>query len=141
VWPGRFEVFDTKPKIILDCAHNPGGAETLAKTLSEFYGRRKHVFVLGISGYKDIDGILSILAPKIKAAVTAKSQHPQAAYPEVLCKKLTRYNIPCIPASSVADAITTAQKLASKEDVIVFAGSIFFVGDVRKILTKSLDRL
>jgi len=134
-WPGRFEILNTTPTIILDCAHNPPGAETLEDTLTAFYGNKKHVFVLGVSDYKDVDGILGILAPKMKAAVTAKSQHPKAASPAVLCEKLTRLGIPCTPASSVAEAASTARALASKDDVIVFAGSIFFVGDARKILT------
>ncbi|MFH1835462.1 MAG: folylpolyglutamate synthase/dihydrofolate synthase family protein [Methanobacteriota archaeon] len=134
VWPGRFEKIGGKPTIILDCAHNPKGAETLAETLTELYGRKKGVFALGISKYKDLDGIIEKIAPKMKACVTARSTHPQAADPEKLCEIISKHNITCTQAESVQDAIEKSRKLAGKDDYIVFSGSIFFIGDVKKKL-------
>lgn len=131
-WPARFEVFDTKPTMILDCAHNPSGAEKLVETLTDLYGSKKMIFVLGLSDYKDVNSILKILAPKISAAVTARSNHPQAVSASLLCEKLIKQGVNCKKASSVEDAIMLSKALVKEDDIIVFSGSIFFVGDVRK---------
>ena len=61
--PGRLEVITRSPLIILDGAHNPAGAEALARTLSEsFTWSRMHV-VLAVSSNKDVDGVIGALAP------------------------------------------------------------------------------
>jgi len=134
VWPGRFEKIGGKPTIILDCAHNPSGAETLAETLTELYGRKKGVFALGISKYKDLDGIIGKLTPKMKVCVTARSNHPQATDPKKLCEIISKHKIPCTRADSIQDVIQKTHNIAGKNDYIVFAGSIFFIGDVKKKL-------
>lgn len=132
-WPGRFELLPGKPKIILDCAHNPEGAKTLAETLKQRQNN-KAVFLLGVSDYKDIDGIIRELAPVMKAAVASRSQHPHAISPDKLCAKISPHNIPCYLAPTIDEAIKKAKKLADKDDYIIIAGSIFFVGDARKEL-------
>lgn len=133
-WPARFEQLNTKPKIILDCAHNPAGAETLAKTLEDLYPKNKVILVFGASNYKDVPGILAKLTPKAKAVLAVRSRHPQAESPEKLCDMVKSYGIQCTDAHSMEESIGEAKKLAGKEGVIVFAGSIFAVGDARKKL-------
>ena len=55
--PGRLEVITRSPLVILDGAHNPAGAEALARTLAEsFTWSRMHV-VLAASSNKDVDGV------------------------------------------------------------------------------------
>lgn len=131
-WPGRFEVLAGKPEIILDCAHNPDGAKKLSETLIEKHKGKKGVFVLGVSDYKDIDGIIVELAPVMKVAVASRSQHPHAISPDKLCAEISPHNIPCYLAPTIDEAIKKAKKLADKDDYIIIAGSIFFVGDARK---------
>ncbi|MGV3465903.1 MAG: bifunctional folylpolyglutamate synthase/dihydrofolate synthase [Heyndrickxia sp.] len=40
-WPGRFEVVQQNPLIVLDGAHNPEGVEVLVKTINERYKDKK----------------------------------------------------------------------------------------------------
>ena len=39
-WPGRLEMVQTSPRILIDGAHNPEGAETLAAALRDTYKYR-----------------------------------------------------------------------------------------------------
>jgi dihydrofolate synthase/folylpolyglutamate synthase len=61
--PGRLEVVARSPMVVLDGAHNPAGAEALARALVEaFTWSRLHV-VLAVSSNKDLDGVVAALAP------------------------------------------------------------------------------
>ena len=61
--PGRLEVVARSPLVVLDGAHNPAGAEALARALVEaFTWSRLHV-VLAVSSNKDLDGVVAALAP------------------------------------------------------------------------------
>src|SRR5690606_34824033 len=51
--PGRFEVGDRSPMVVLDGAHNPEGAAALTRTLADFNVARR-VFVIGMLGGRDV---------------------------------------------------------------------------------------
>lgn len=61
--PGRFEVVDLSPPVVLDAAHNRDSAHRLREALATRWpGRRFHV-VLGVVDGKDAEGILAELCP------------------------------------------------------------------------------
>src|SRR5262249_45838251 len=60
-WPGRFQVIPgrgSRPTVVLDGAHNPGGATALAASLTHTFPGARVTLVLGISADKDRAGIL-----------------------------------------------------------------------------------
>src|SRR5262249_54776133 len=62
-WPGRFQVLQRHPILIVDGAHNPGGAQALAASLRAYFPHQALTLVVGISADKDQEGILAALAP------------------------------------------------------------------------------
>ena len=62
-WPGRLEQVAQDPRIILDGAHNPAAALTLAQALKQSRGNGRLILVLGVMADKDVDGILARLLP------------------------------------------------------------------------------
>jgi dihydrofolate synthase/folylpolyglutamate synthase len=75
-WPGRFEIVSTSPTVVLDGAHNPAAAESLACTLkSEADGWR---FVVGTGRGHDAKGLIEALAPIATEFVFVASDHPRA---------------------------------------------------------------
>ena len=62
-WPGRFEVIEGDPLVVLDGAHNDASAEVLARTLVDFAAGRPIHLVLGINRDKDARAILRPLLP------------------------------------------------------------------------------
>ena len=64
-WPARFEMVETKPLAILDCAHNVASAEALARTLNERYAGRPRSLIFAASSDKDIGGMFHVLAPQV----------------------------------------------------------------------------
>src|SRR4051794_17212110 len=64
-WPGRLQLLErpTGQKVLLDGAHNPGGADTLVHAIRDHFPSERPTLVLGILQDKDWKGICNILAP------------------------------------------------------------------------------
>jgi dihydrofolate synthase/folylpolyglutamate synthase len=65
-WPGRLELLEVAGRdVLLDGAHNPAGAATLAEALDDlapFLAPGRPTLVLAIMADKDVDGVLGALA-------------------------------------------------------------------------------
>ena len=67
--PGRVQLLEGDPPLILDAAHNPDGAQALAEALGEAVGEAPLVACLAILADKDAAGVLAALAPRLEVAV------------------------------------------------------------------------
>ncbi len=67
--PGRVQLLEGDPPLILDAAHNPDGARALAEALPEAVGGAPVVACLAILAEKDAAGVLEALAPRLQLAV------------------------------------------------------------------------
>lgn len=117
---------------ILDVAHNPEAAEYLAGQLREKPAEGRTLMVLGMLADKDIDQVLSLLQPVIDQwyLVSLKGARGQSA--QVLSEKLTSLGVAVTlqtACDTVADALETVQKEASRGDRVIVAGSFFTVSD------------
>ncbi len=77
-WPGRFEILQRDPLLVVDCAHNGDSAVKLASALEEWFPGRSWTFVLGASCDKDVPGMLRALAPLAKRVLATQSRHSRA---------------------------------------------------------------
>jgi dihydrofolate synthase/folylpolyglutamate synthase len=127
-WPGRFQVVQRDPIIVVDGAHNPGGARALAASLRAYFPSEPLTLVVGISADKDQAGILAALAPLAARLVLTAYRGPRAARPTVL-----RSLLPPVPGRvETADSLRDAMGLAMEEPrtpVICVAGSLYLVGE------------
>ncbi|OGB02023.1 MAG: bifunctional folylpolyglutamate synthase/dihydrofolate synthase [Burkholderiales bacterium RIFCSPLOWO2_12_FULL_64_99] len=138
--PGRFQIIPGQPTLILDVAHNPHAAATLAANLDQMgFFPRTHV-VWGAMADKDLTGMVTRLRPLVdawyccdlptdRAATAAQLQQvieaDMAARPLVTAPKAT--------VSTHADpmaALTAALAGADPTDRIVVFGSFYTVGGV-----------
>ena len=143
-WPGRFQVLAGSPTVILDGAHNPGGARALAASLRAYFPGRSVAFVLGISADKDLAGILSPLLPLAERVVFTAANSPRAADPESL-RELARHLGP-LPGERLAVAARPADALArlrreSPDALVCAAGSLFLLGELLSDRPETLDML
>jgi dihydrofolate synthase / folylpolyglutamate synthase len=131
-WPGRFQVLPGPPPLILDGAHNPGGARALAGSLRAYFPERPVAFVLGMSADKDLAGILAPLLPLADRVIFTVSPNPRAADPTTL-RDLAR-DLGVLPADRVLTAPDPAAAVAlARADAVgpvCVAGSLYLVGKV-----------
>ncbi len=139
-WPGRFQVVRRDPIVVVDGAHNPGGARALAASLRAYFPGLPLTLVVGISADKDQAGILAALAPLAARLVLTAYRGPRAARPSAL-----RSLLPSVPGRiETADSLPEALVLAMEEPrtpVICVAGSLYLVGEALACCQRELERL
>ena len=131
-WPGRFEILGHEPVFILDGAHNPQGIKATADSLRCHFGERKIVFIVGVMADKDVDSMMSIIAPIAESFIAVRPDYPRAMDVQTLAKKLARYRVPVIACDKITDGVTKAVGRAGKDGVICALGSLYFSAEIRK---------
>ena len=139
--PGRLQVISRKPLTILDAAHNPGGAESLARAMKKTFGGPKTVAVVSILGDKDAHALLQALNSTAETFVVTQSTSPRAIDVYELEKIAVEIfgALRVRTASTPAKALRLAQDLVSEDGAIVVTGSITLVGDVLKNIQLGSD--
>jgi dihydrofolate synthase/folylpolyglutamate synthase len=140
-WPGRFQVVDAaalpplRPgrTVVLDGAHNPGGAGALAASLAHAFPGARLGLVLGISRDKDRAGILKALAPLASRLVLTAADHARATRGADLVADLPPVEVPVAVAADPATALADLVGDPTLE-VIGVAGSLFLVADALRWL-------
>ncbi len=134
-WPGRLEKISDSPEIVLDGAHNIAGAMALRFALNKYRPGRPVVFVIGIMRDKDVKGIVEELLKDddVLIAVPADDS-PRAAEPELLASFAGTKSEICWDAKC---ALKRAGELAGPDGLVVAAGSLYLVGQIKSLWTKS----
>lgn len=133
IWPGRLEIMKRDPIVLIDGAHNPQGMKALSKVLKELFDDKNIILGLGILGDKDASMIDEIV-PLAQKLVLTMPDNPRAMSVEKLSQKVAKFEKPTIKKEKIADAVEVALSLARAEDVVVFAGSLYMIGQVRTLL-------
>jgi len=133
-WPARFEVVPGTPAVVIDGAMNGASAARLREGLAALPHRRL-ILVLGTSRDKDIGAIARELVPAASAVVVTRSRHPRSAEQEVVAEVIKPLlQGPLVITDDVPPAIDEARRLATKDDLICVAGSLFVAAAAREAL-------
>ncbi len=89
-WRGRLEILREDPPLILDSAHNPGGAKALVKSLKHMYPSRKFTFLIGMLGDKEHSRFIRELTPIARKFIVTEIESERAIGAEALAKKISR---------------------------------------------------
>ncbi len=138
-WPGRFEVIQRKPAVILDCAHNRDSAQKLRITLEEYFPGKHIIMIFGASEDKDIQGMFLELMPVLSELIVVKSFHPRAIEPAKLVELAKPFNHPVHIVDHIPEALEKGLQLTGDNEVVLVTGSIFVVAEARKYLEKKVN--
>ena len=130
-WPGRFEVLQTHPALVLDCAHNRDSALKLRLALDDYFPALPVIMVFGASEDKDIAGMFAELMPRVRQVIATRSIHPRAIDPEKLVELAHHYGRPAKLVDKVEDALPEALQMADDEALVLVTGSIFVTAAAR----------
>jgi len=136
-WPGRFEVMDESPLVVLDGAHNPGGLARTMETLDSFEYDDLHV-VVGAMVDKDHAAIAAELADA-DHAVACRPNVDRAEAPDVLATALGGATDADVRTrSDVAGAVGMALNAADEGDAVLVTGSLYAVREARTRWTRPM---
>ncbi len=135
-WPGRMEVINNHPTILLDSAHNRYSALRLRQAIDDYFPGSTVIMVFGASEDKDIDGMFQELLPRVQRVITTQSIHPRAIDADKLEELAHRFGRSAVAVTPVEDALDIALHEAGQEAMILVTGSIFVVAAVKEIFSE-----
>lgn len=135
-WPGRLELLRRRPDFIVDGAHNPQCVDALMDSLAALYGDKKLIFLTGVLRDKDWQQMLRRALPLAKAFVVITPPSARALDENELAAWLNAQGVQAIPAKDTDDGVRRALALAGEDDAICSWGSLYFTGEVRRVLTE-----
>jgi dihydrofolate synthase/folylpolyglutamate synthase len=143
--PGRFQVLPGRPQVILDVAHNPHAAATLAQNLDNMGFFPFTYAILGAMSDKDVIGVISHLKDKIDHWYLTGLPLDRAADTEYLADCLRQAGVQESAEKGAEctirhflnpqEAFTEAKRIASENDRIVVFGSFLTVAGVMALKT------
>lgn len=131
--PGRFEVISEDPLVIIDGAHNEAGAQALQETMAQHFAGKKILLVAGILADKEIDSIVKFLTKITDHIIVTEPDNPRKLAAEKLAGHVADFGAAAEAVPDVEAAVHRAKELADDYDVILFAGSLYLIGDVRRL--------
>ena len=139
--PGRLEILRTGPTVLVDAAHNPHGAKSLAQALENSFTFVGIVAVIGMLMKKDALGFLEALSPVVSQVVITEPNSPRA----LPASELARLAIEVLGGDRVilgGDLMTSLEEAIGLADSsgeyggvgVVVTGSVVLVGDAIRLL-------
>ncbi len=130
---GRFQFVPGRPQLILDVAHNPHAARSLAQNLANLPPARTYA-VFAMLKDKDMDSVVRALDGQIDVWLVAGIDAPRGAtapeIAQVLKKARVRGEIES--SASIAEALHEASNRAGENDRIAAFGSFYTVAEVMR---------
>ena len=140
-WPGRLELFalSTVPSalqpVLLDVAHNPAGAWTLRAALSSLTPESvPRIAVFGCLRDKAVAEMAQILFPLFGRVIVTPVASPRAATVDELLAAAAQTGTPAVSAPDPVAALDRALAEVPPGGLIVVAGSVYLIGEIRQRL-------
>ena len=133
---GRRTLLEDKCEVLLDVAHNPAAAASLAEHLrAQWDGVDIHA-VIGMYKDKDIESVSGILMPLFKTCHLASLGEPRAEAADQILRRLSAKPAGIVETyANINDALDGARKEASPADLILVCGSFPIVSGVLQLLS------
>jgi dihydrofolate synthase/folylpolyglutamate synthase len=145
-WPGRLELLRVDGRdVLLDGAHNPAGAATLALAVDDLRaflsgGDRRPApaptLVVAAMADKDVDGVVAALrgsAALDGATIIATQVDLARAMPATALAERWRLHVPGVEVDAIADVDAALRRALQVGDgPLIVAGSLYLVGEARR---------
>lgn len=132
-WIGRMEVMNKKPLIVIDGAHNIDGIKKLKESVSKYFSYNKLVLILGILADKQTNEMLDEISEIADYIIFTVPHSLRAEDPHNLYEMINNKNN-CFIIEDYSEALKKAESLANECDMILCAGSLYMIGDMRKVI-------
>lgn len=138
-WPGRLEILGTSPYIVLDGAHNIDGIWKLRESIEKYFKFRNIYLIFGVLKDKEVEKMAAVISPVAKKIICLSPNNERAENSILLMETVKKYNPNCLRETDYETAFKTALKWSSRKDLILICGSLYMIGDMRKII-KSIKK-
>ncbi len=139
---GRFQFVPGKPTLILDVAHNPQAARSLAQNLAGMPACPHTYAVFAMLKDKDMAGVAKAFGSHIDTWLVAGIATPRGASAAELVQALRQAGAggEMLSFDNIAEAVSYAYKAAGENDRIIAFGSFHTVAEVMAARGLSISR-
>ncbi|OBR68475.1 bifunctional folylpolyglutamate synthase/dihydrofolate synthase [Paenibacillus oryzae] len=146
-WPGRMEMVSRNPRILLDGAHNPEGAEKLAETLQSTYSYDGLHVMMGMVENKNHEDTFKHILPIVDTLILTEPDYRLKMDVEGLVRiveKLQSSRPDGKPFQMLVEkdwktALHKLQQLTGERDLGVVTGTLYLIADVRSRILYNSD--
>ena len=152
-WKGRFTCIHEKPVFIVDGAHNEDAAKLLRNTLETYFPNKRFIYIMGVFKDKEYKRIVETMLPLAKQVYTISLPNAERTLDAETLKQVIEKHWSTLAfkedamkttdcpqtvesMNSIEQAVCQAMQQAEEEDVIVAFGSLSYLGDVMRLVTK-----
>jgi dihydrofolate synthase/folylpolyglutamate synthase len=131
--PGRMELLNHTPRILLDGAHNAASVDALMKSVGQHVLYDSMVVIFGCCADKDVAGMLERITSGADKVIFTKVNSIRTADPhELAARYVELYGKMAQVADTLEDALAIAYRAVTKEDLICITGSFYLIGEAKR---------
>ena len=131
--PGRMEIVNQTPRVIVDGAHNAASLEAVMRAIGQHVPYDSMVVIFGCCGDKDVTGMLDRLSSGADKVIFTKVNSIRTANPDELAARYVElYGKMAQVAPTLAEALAIAGRAVTREDLICITGSFYLVGEAKR---------
>lgn len=146
-WPGRLEMVSQSPRILLDGAHNPEGAETLAAALKNTYKYNRLHLMMGMLENKNHHEVLKHILPIVDTLIVTEPDFRMKKEATALAdlvrdmrqQRPDEYSFELVVERNWQTALQKLQQLTGETDLGVVTGTLYLIADVRSRIMYNSD--
>jgi dihydrofolate synthase / folylpolyglutamate synthase len=131
-WEGRLETVARRPPVLLDGAHNEEGAGSLADHLKAVV-RKPVILVFAVMKDKNIRAMARCLFPQARTVILTRVPYKRSALPGEVRAALPEFRDRILVEPDPAKAVRLALETSAGRTPVVIAGSLFLVGEIKKL--------
>jgi dihydrofolate synthase/folylpolyglutamate synthase len=144
-WPGRLEMVSQEPRILIDGAHNPEGAATLAAALQNVYSYKKLHMMIGMLATKNHTGYLRHILPLVDTLIITEANFHKKGDASLLAEiasgllREMNLEVDIVVERDWKQALTLLTNRTEQDDLAVVSGTLYLISDVRSWITYQTD--
>ncbi len=131
-WEGRLEILQNAPIILVDGAHNAGGAVALSRALKKDFSYQKLILIFGVLNDKNFKLMLKNLLPLADQLIITRPDTVRAMSTAAIEQYARRYNKRVETVENPRNALKRALSVAGRDDLVCVTGSLYLVGEIKQ---------
>ncbi|MGL4451420.1 MAG: bifunctional folylpolyglutamate synthase/dihydrofolate synthase [Sarcina sp.] len=133
-WIGRMEIMRNEPLVVIDGAHNLDGIRSLKNSVGTYFNYKNIILVLGILGDKEVEKMVEDISSISKIVILTEPHNDRAKNIDEMGEYLENLDKPYEKILDYDKAYKRALELADNDDLILVCGSLYMIGDMRRVI-------
>lgn len=136
-WPGRLELIDGHPPVLMDAGHNPDGFRALVHAVDIIAGKKPVIGLIGIPNNRPVEEMAAILAPGLHYVIATALPSITTADPNRVGEAFANLDIECEVQPDQESGLKRGLEIAAqKNGILLITGSFYLIGKLRPLLRR-----